>query len=357
MCAPWKTGLALLLPILIKTRTMTHAEPINWSALSPLPDQLGFAGMYAGVSNGAVVAMGGANFPDKYPWEGGQKKWYDSIYVLPPDGNWIHLDEKLADASGYGVSVSYQNKLIAVGGCSEKELLSSVGCYEWSNGRLKKDPLPSLPHPLAYMTGAVLGNALLILGGARNLAGAPTKTALLLDLQAAEKGWQPLKPWPGPERTLPVCGVWNDQLFLMGGTTSCVTSAGQKYQHTLLDNYSLTLTKTRRGWSASWKTLVPIPRGVSAAGTLPLVSNSRFVIWGGVDAVTAQFRTPQNHPGLTRSVLFYYPDSDSWEYWGEQHTYPSRVTLPVIPYQNGWLYVSGEVKPGIRTPSIIKLNS
>jgi len=49
-----------------------------------LPDREGFAGSYAGVSGGALIVAGGANFPDKRPWEGGTKIWYDRIFVLEP---------------------------------------------------------------------------------------------------------------------------------------------------------------------------------------------------------------------------------------------------------------------------------
>src|SRR5918993_2565532 len=58
-----------------------------WSSLPPLPDPIGFAGPYAGVSNGALLVAGGANFPDGPPWEGKPKVWHDRIFLLTaPDG-------------------------------------------------------------------------------------------------------------------------------------------------------------------------------------------------------------------------------------------------------------------------------
>ena len=97
-----------------------------------------------------------------------------------------------------------------------------------------------------------------------------------------------------------------------------------------------------------------MPRGMSAGGTvLPVLHNDRFLFWGGVDAVTAQYRTPATHPGIIESLLYYFPETDSWEYIGEQTKIPSRVTLPVVFWNNQWIYVSGEIKPGIRTPTVI----
>ncbi|MBM4076752.1 MAG: galactose oxidase, partial [Planctomycetes bacterium] len=55
---------------------------LKWDNLPSIPDSQGFAGMYAGVSNDVLVVAGGANFPRGFPWEGGTKAFYDSIFVL-----------------------------------------------------------------------------------------------------------------------------------------------------------------------------------------------------------------------------------------------------------------------------------
>ncbi|MCA9744200.1 sodium transporter, partial [candidate division KSB1 bacterium] len=81
--------LLALLSLGIKVGFAQSRLNFAWDELPPLPDSEGFAGMYAGVSNGAVIVAGGANFPDGRPWEGGQKVWYDRIFVLEePNGQW-----------------------------------------------------------------------------------------------------------------------------------------------------------------------------------------------------------------------------------------------------------------------------
>ncbi len=58
-------------------------------SLPSLPDAHGFAGAFAGISHGTLLVAGGANFPDKKPWEGGQKVWHDNVYALElPAGSW-----------------------------------------------------------------------------------------------------------------------------------------------------------------------------------------------------------------------------------------------------------------------------
>jgi len=56
--------------------------------LPPLPDPRGVAGVFAGVSGNALLVAGGANFPGQPPWEGGQKKWNNEVYVLSVTGQY-----------------------------------------------------------------------------------------------------------------------------------------------------------------------------------------------------------------------------------------------------------------------------
>ena len=103
-------------PFLLPAKTEA-ASPLEWSNLEPLPDEHGFAGAFAGISNGALIVAGGANFPDGFPWEGGEKAWHDSIFVLEePGGAWKKLDEKLPRPLAYGVSASTSSGTYFIGG-------------------------------------------------------------------------------------------------------------------------------------------------------------------------------------------------------------------------------------------------
>ncbi|HLU88819.1 MAG TPA: hypothetical protein VKZ51_03230, partial [Cyclobacteriaceae bacterium] len=68
-----------LIPLIFFLHTSLMGSEIKWADMPAIPDKEGFAGMYAGVSNGVLIGAGGANFPDKKPWEGGEKVWYDHI--------------------------------------------------------------------------------------------------------------------------------------------------------------------------------------------------------------------------------------------------------------------------------------
>jgi N-acetylneuraminic acid mutarotase len=71
------------LPVFAQSGNSARANAsLRWKALPPLPDREGFAASFAGVSGGALIVAGGANFPDKRPWEKGKKIWYASVFVL-----------------------------------------------------------------------------------------------------------------------------------------------------------------------------------------------------------------------------------------------------------------------------------
>ena len=48
---------------------------------------------------GAILVAGGANFPDKKPWEGGKKVWYDTVFVLETAGRRMEGRRQVAAAS------------------------------------------------------------------------------------------------------------------------------------------------------------------------------------------------------------------------------------------------------------------
>jgi N-acetylneuraminate epimerase len=143
-----------------------HSQPaLKWSPLPPLPDAEGFAGAFAGVCEGRLVAAGGTNFPDKKPWEGGEKKWYDTVFVLDgPEGKWRTVG-RLPQANGYGVSLTTPEGLVCVGGGNAAENFRSVFRLRLAGDRVRIEELPALPVACAFMAGAQLGSVVYIAGG------------------------------------------------------------------------------------------------------------------------------------------------------------------------------------------------
>src|SRR5476649_1741872 len=102
-----------------------------WKQLPNIPDNEGFAGAFAGVSHDVLLVAGGANFPDKKPWEGGTKVWYDTIFALDqPNGKW-QVVGKLPRPLGYGISLSHRNHVVCVGGSDVERHYAEVFRLEW----------------------------------------------------------------------------------------------------------------------------------------------------------------------------------------------------------------------------------
>ena len=92
--------------------------PIAWSRLPDLPEPLGVAGPYSGVSNDALIVAGGAHFPVSL-FKGGTKVWTNRGYVCIRDGNSYAWDSTftLPKAIAYGASISTPDGVLCMGGC------------------------------------------------------------------------------------------------------------------------------------------------------------------------------------------------------------------------------------------------
>lgn len=110
----------------------------EWERLPPLPDKEGFAAPFAGVSGGALIVAGGANFPGKRPWDGGKKEWTDAVFVLEkPGGKWV-AGGKLPRPLAYGVSVTHGGGVVCVGGSDAGRHHADTFRLEWKGGKLVK---------------------------------------------------------------------------------------------------------------------------------------------------------------------------------------------------------------------------
>lgn len=118
----------------------TAGDAIIWTALPSLPDQEGFAGPFAGTHNGALLVAGGAKFPDKMPWQGGRKAWYNRVFVLEsPEDHWKEAGA-LPRPLGYGVSVSTNKGVVCMGAVMPRNITLIVfGC----NGETRNSALLS----------------------------------------------------------------------------------------------------------------------------------------------------------------------------------------------------------------------
>lgn len=330
----------LLLVIVV---TGSQASAGDWRQLAALPDKEGFAGCFAGVSHGALLVAGGANFPEAKPWEGGKKVWYDSVFVLEqPNGAW-KLAGKLPRPLGYGVSVTHGDSVVCVGGSNADGHYADSFRLEWKQGRLHTTRLPSLPQTVANTSGATVGDTLYIAGGQAKPDSTTTiKAAWKIELGTATPEWHEIDPWPGNARMLSVAAGQGDAFWLVGGTELVAAVDGKAERRYLKDGY-------RYRPHEGWQRIVDLPFPVVAAPSPAPTDATGFYIVGGDDGAQVGVM-PDRHQGFRKQIERYDVTARTWVQAGE--TAAARVVTPCVRWGQAWVIPSGEVSPGVRSPQI-----
>lgn len=324
--------------------TAVLAQELTWKELPAIPDKEGFAGMYAGVSNGALLAAGGANFPNQKPWEGGIKAWYDTVFVLEkPEGEWRAVG-KLPSARGYGVSITTEEGLLCVGGANTEHHFADCFILRWDGQALQTKPLPALPKPMANLCGARLGDMIYVAGGIET----PTSTRTLgsflaLDLKDLDHGWQALPTWPGRPRMLATSASCSGSFFLVGGTDLHAGPDGKPARTYLTDGYQFTP-------GTGWKRIADLPQASVAAPSPALADERGFVVLGGDDGALVNFEPKTKHPGFPHVAFAYEVKKGTWTKIADMPV--ANVTNPAAQWLGSIVIVSGEARPGVRSPAV-----
>jgi N-acetylneuraminic acid mutarotase len=310
----------------------------------PLPDQHGFAGSVSGVVGGALFVGGGANFPDRKPWEGGTKVWHDTLFVLQSgDRDW-NVMGKLPRPIGYAVCFDDDaGGMIYAGGSDAAGHSADVVRMRREGRRLVYESLPPLPATIANACGTRVGGALYVVGGIDS----PNATAALssvyrLDLAKPQDGWRAMPPLPGDGRMLAVAAAVGESLYVVGGVALRAGPDGKPSRRYLSDGYCLDP-------GGQWRRLPDLPRPVAAAPSPAPADGRAFYILGGDDGSQVGL-SPDLHRGFRRDVLRYDVASAQWSEAGTLDH--AHVTTPTARWRDRWYVPGGEVRPGIRSPEV-----
>ncbi len=392
---------ALAVSLLALAAAEAAVVNLAWAELPALPPaagqtrQPGVASPFVGVHGDALIVAGGANFPERMPWDGGAKVWWDDIWVLerPAGGaaRWVaDRTFRLPRKIGYGVSVSTPEGVICIGGSDAERCYAEVFQLSWdARARaIRTTALPALPVPLANMAGALVGRTIYVAGGQQAMkGGGATGGFWALDLakreRPAEFKWVELPTWPGPARVLPVAAAQRtargEEFFLFSGR---LPQAGRRTE-ILKDAYAFDPAKK------VWRTLPAIGggQGVSVmAGTAAAVGTDEILLFGGDRgelfleleahdlAIEALRRQPggaereiearlqakrkiyESHPGFGREVLAYDTRRDAWRVVTQAPAATTpQVTTTAVMWGGDVVIPSGEIRPGVRTPAVVRV--
>lgn len=359
-------------------------EDIRWSIAADLPapieggEQIGLAGVAGGLHNNALLIAGGANFPDGMPWEGGIKKYWNPIYVLlkQADGTYTWHDRafELPGPLAYSASVATDNGILLIGGENEEGIQSSVHLLQWDIARQEAivQPMPSLPLPVTNAAAAVIGNTAYLAGG--EATEGTSAGFFYLDLSAPTE-WKKLPELPVALSHAVAVVQSNGEypcLYLIGGRAQTPSGISELYGTTFKFD-----PRTNR-----WSELSGIsdghgnPTTISAATAVATGANYILLFGGDKGEIFTQIQqldaaiaaTPdevekqklnnqklslvESHPGFSKDIYLYNTVTDTWTKDG---TLPaSHVTTFAVLWGNDILVPSGEIRPGVRTPQILK---
>jgi N-acetylneuraminic acid mutarotase len=349
----------------------------NWKNVGEFPatkgiSSLGLAGQSAGVFGNIMIVAGGTNFPDKMPWEGGKKVYYDDVFLYTKNAKGILTlsgNHKLPMNLGYAATVSTELGLLMAGGENETGILNKVMILKVFKDDEELAFLPDLPIPLTNAMAVVYQSSVYVMGG--ETVSKVSDKVFVMDLNNTKNGWTSLPPLPNPISH----GV---AVFFNGQKTKgiYVLAGRAKKQNGISDLYSANHFFDIN--TKQWTLKAPLPYGLSA-GTGLLDPTGRVLLFGGdrgevfskVEAVVAQKNKETDsfvietldkkrmvlqstHPGFSHEILAYDIERDRWDAIGSL-PFPTPVTTHAFMWDGFIMIPGGEVRAGVRTPHIFSL--
>ena len=344
-------------------------SPFRWQQLPPLPNELGLAGAFAGVTDESLVVAGGIQLGRPLD-EGDSGILSAGIFALSREGPRWNEVGALTTPTAYGVSVTTEEGLICLGGATRGGHCADARMLRWAQGKIESVALPSLPRSIAFSCGALLaasgGKQVYVAGGLEQPESpVPLHTFWMLDLTAApaEMRWQELEPWPGPARMLATVGVQDGSFFLMGGVD---VSPFQPPQPPAADSPAALRDAYRYTPRHGWTRVADPPRPIVAAVT-PAVAlgQSHLLVLGGRPVPPSDpANLTEAESGQVLRPLVYHTITDTWIEADNSVAISApgsaRVAIPAMTTAVWWpddkhLTLSGgEIGPGISTPQVLQ---
>ncbi|MCK9627936.1 MAG: sodium/solute symporter [Bacteroidales bacterium] len=324
------------------TTRLTNWDYVIFNKAAVLPParqgdtaNIGLAGVFSGKVDGKFIVAGGANFPEGLPAAGGKKVWWDDIYTFDNINGWKIFKGALRRNIAYGVSIETKDGLLCIGGCDSSECLNEAFIISLNDGSPVIRMLPSLPVPLSNSAGAMIGSKVYIAGGQESMATPmASKNFLVIDLANLSAGWRRLKSWEGPARSFAVATAqsngYDNCFYLFSGRYY----KGNSPWNVLSDGWCYNPRIDR------WKR-IDNSFPVMAGAALPFGANHILFIGGHSKAPEYNGNRLRLYHTVTNTII----DEEA-----------VNITIPVtscaVKDDKGFMVISGEVSPGVRTPDL-----
>jgi len=351
---------------------------IEWKTIAELPpfrDQsksIGVAGPVVGIINNKLIVAGGANFPDKMPWQGGKKIYYNNISIFNKEKEQVFqekIQNSLTSNIAYAANCITPLGVVYAGGENELGFSDKVYLLQWdeASNNLRQTKLPDLPVETTNGSLVCIDNTIYFLGG-ETLTNT-TNQFYSLNLIKINQGWMTLPVLPKPLSNMVVVAQYlngQKQIYLMGGRAKQKNGISDFSS----DVYSFDIHL--KIWDK--KKSLPYPL---SAGTGAVVSEKYILLFGGdqgerfnkveqtisnINLEKEQFKKEnlisiknkllESHPGFSNEILLYNTQKNIWLSNGFI-PFNTSVTTNLVQWGDEIIIPSGEIKAGVRTPRII----
>ena len=360
-----------------------EVKHVDWKTAAQVKNtdgslSIGFAGPINGISNDVLIVSGGANFPDKMPWEGGKKSYSKTIHVLEKCKDtftWnAAVKSELVEPIAYCGSTSTNLGVVYVGGENENGLSNKAHLLKWNAAKkeVETKSLADFPIAVANISLIHIGNIVYAVGG--DEATKSSDLFVSLDLNEKNPQWKTLPNLPLALANAVVIaqkGKNGTNIYVVGGRTKTATGISDLHNTTFVFDVK----------KQTWNTAATISDGknttnFSAGAGVAVGSNSILIVGGDDGVIFHQIETylsqiakaksdeekaeliakknklVTNHPGFYNGILLYNTLTDEWSKIGELPFLP-HVTTPAVFWFKKIILSNGEIKPGIRTPNVM----
>lgn len=329
----------------------------GWEILAPIPDPVGFGGMFAGVLDGRLIAGGGSKFPEKPLWAQGSKVYSDTIYSLGgTDETWKRLNARLPEKCGHSAFAASLDAIFLIGGLTADGFSKSCHALRLAEGNVVIGKLPDFPMPVCYASAAVIGNRLIVVGGQHSpsdkRASGQTWT---LEIGKNGAAWERGADMPGRGVYVAASGADGVCMYVFGGMA--FDSEGRPSPSKAVCRYD--------AGKNAWERLPDLsePR-VGAASPCPRLPNGDFMIIGGYAELYSGAQ--REHPGFSAQTLLYNPESRRCVPGPMLPCSPASdrdlttdsapnpmLAAPCAMWMGRAVCVGGEVRISTRTPTVL----
>lgn len=373
----------LLLVVLVACgqKSKEEAYSVAIESLPTLPnDSLGVSAPVGGVLDSYVIVAGGCNFPDIPAADGGVKTYYKDIWAIHEDslkdGRWQRVGE-LPFPLAYAVSIPTSKGLFCAGGMNGEGRFNNAFFVNYVSKTKAISIIPASPLPFSVDNAGscIIDNKIYVFGG--NQEGQQTANLLSYDILLDQ--WTILDSLENENRVQPIVIAIDNGLrkgiFISGGFS--VTNKGvQVFTDGVI--YDLSLRK----WSSVDSPVTHTETITFSGGMGTVLNDSLLICMGGVnkeiftdgltnsillseakekkDTSEIEKLKQKNLQYMTQSPRFYKFNRGIWLYnlnskeWIiiDSFEQTALAGAHLIQTKFGILIFNGEIKPGVRTPSI-----